>query len=142
MKKPQRKILVVDDEKGMLVLLKKRLKVDGYDVISAMNGHTAFKRAKIDMPNLILSDLMMPRLNGKELARKLRGDLDTKDIPIIFITAVMGVEKDKGNETIDIDGHLYPIFAKPLHNRKLLSTIRKAINRAENNQDPLSPRNP
>jgi len=142
MKRLQRKILVVDDERGVLVLLKKRLKVDGYDVISASDGHAAFKKAKLDMPNLILSDLMMPRLNGKELARKLRKDLDTKDIPIIFITAVMGVEKDKGNETIDIDGYLYPIFAKPLHNRKLLSTIRKAINRAENNQDPLPPRNP
>ena len=50
-------------------------------------------------------------------------------IPVIFITVTLGVEVDKGDETVDIDGCLYRIFAKPLHSRKILSEIRKSINR-------------
>lgn len=132
MKKSPRKILIVDDERGMLFVLKKRLQVDGYQVIEASDGFIAFKKAKTEKPDLILSDLMMPYVNGKELAQKLKADTETKNIPIIFITAMMGVEMDKGDEEINIDGHLYRIFAKPLHNKKLLSTIRKTINRGKN----------
>lgn len=63
MKKDPRKILVVDDERGMLLLLKKRLKVDGYHVIEALNGSVALEKAKVDLPDLIISDLMMPNID-------------------------------------------------------------------------------
>ena len=132
MKKNPRKILIVDDERGILLLLTKQLKVAGYHVIEASNGAMALEKAKIDLPDLLIVDLMMPHVDGTQLARELKADAVTQDIPLIFITAMMGVEKDKGHEEIDIDGHFYRIFAKPLHYKRLLSTIRKTINRREN----------
>lgn len=133
LKKPK-KILIVDDESGMLRLLEKRLQVDGYRVISALSGAAAIKIAKIDFPDLILTDIMIPDMSGQEIAKVLKQDPETQDIPVIFITATLGVEKDKGNERIDIEGQLYRIFAKPIHTRKLLSVIRKTINKREHNQ--------
>jgi len=132
MKKRQRIILIVDDESDMIKMLEKRLVVDGYRVINALDGSIAVKKAKEECPDLILSDLMMPNLNGTKMVELLNTDPETKDIPVVFITAMMGVENDKGYEEIEIEGEHYRIFAKPLHNRKLLSTIRKVINRREN----------
>jgi len=129
MKKEPRKILVIDDDLTMVCLLEKRLRVDGYRVINATNGEMGILKAMEVLPDLIVADLMIPDMSGTEVARKLKAEAQTQDIPIIFITATMGVENDKGNEEIDVDGSLYHIFAKPLHNRKLLSTIRKSINR-------------
>jgi len=106
---------------------------DGYRVISAVDGSMALRKAKEESPDLILLDLMIPQMNGKQIAISLKDMPETKDIPLIFITATLGVENDKGDEEIDIDGRLCRIFAKPLHNPKLLSVIRKTINRRENN---------
>jgi CheY-like chemotaxis protein len=134
MKRALRTILVVDDDTSLIKLLEKRLPVDGYRVISAVDGEAALKKAKDELPDLIVLDLMMPQMNGTEVAKKLKGMRGTKDIPLIFITATLGVENDKGDEEIIIDDYSYRIFAKPLHNPKLLSVIRKSINRRENKQ--------
>ncbi len=133
MKKRQRTVLIVDDESTMLKVLEKKLVLDGYRVINALNGMMAIQKAKEEIPDLIVSDLMMPQISGQEMAKQLNKDSLTQEIPIIFITSTMGVENDKGDEQMDIDGKYYRIFAKPVHERKLLSTIRKTINRRENN---------
>jgi len=81
------------------------------------------------LPTLILLDLMLPDVGGVEVARSLRSDPRTEQIPVIFMTVTLGVEVDKGDETMEVDGWLYRVFAKPLHRPKLLSEIRKSINR-------------
>jgi len=129
MKKSPRKVLVIDDDLTMVRLLEKRLHVDGYHVIQATTGAQGVVQARAEIPDLIVLDLMIPDMNGAQVARQLRENTALKETPIIFITATMGVENDKGNEEIEIDGELCRIFAKPLHNKKLLSTIRKSINR-------------
>ena len=128
MKKTPKKILVIDDDTILVRILDKSLRADGYEVIGALKGGTGIERAKNEHPDLIVLDLMLPDIGGTEVTRRLKGDPQTKDIPILFITVTMGVENDKGDEHIEIDGKKYRIFAKPLHNRKLLSTIRKLIN--------------
>lgn len=133
MKKRQRIVLIVDDESTMLKMLEKKLVLDGYRVMNALNGMMAIQKAKEEIPDLIVSDLMMPQMSGQEMAKQLNKDSLTQEIPIIFITSTMGVENDKGDEQMEIDGKYYRIFAKPIHERKLLSTIRKTINRRENN---------
>jgi CheY-like chemotaxis protein len=75
---------------------------------------------------------MLPGIGGTETAKRLFQEPTTKNIPVIFMTALMGVENDKGDEKIIIDDREYLAFAKPLHNMKLLSEIRKAINRSIN----------
>jgi len=127
----KKRILVVDDDMGMIRLLEKWLLVAGRDILWATKGKDALRKAVEEKPDLILMDLMLPDIGGQEVARGLKADRATRDIPIIFMTVVIGVENDKGNEELEIDGVKYRAFAKPLHNRKLLSEIRKAINRRE-----------
>jgi len=127
--KTKRRILVVDDDPNTIKILEKWLVNNGCEVRSALNGRIGLQKAKGEFFDLILSDMMMPDVGGVEFARELKKDPSTADIPVIFITVTLGVEVDKGDETIDIDGVLYRIFAKPLHRQKLLTEVRKSINR-------------
>ena len=135
MKKTPKKILVVDDNPGMLKVLDKWLKVAGYEVLEAWDGRMGLEMTKREKPDLVLLDILMPAMDGKEFVRCLQKDPQIKDIPVVFITVCIDLEKDKGHETIDVDGIHYPGFAKPLHNARLLSLIRKTLNRRDNEPD-------
>ena len=137
MKKTPKRILVIDDDPGMIKVLEKWLKVAGREVVAALSGKSGLKRAKEESPDLIVIDLMLPDIGGIEVAQKLKADSITEGIPLIFISAYIGLENDQGDEKIDIDGHLCPVFAKPLHNPKLLSEIRKSINRRVHGNKPV-----
>ena len=128
-----KRVLVIEDDHGMAHMLEKWLKTAGRTMIMAINGTEGLKVAKKESPDVILLDLMLPDVGGTEVAKRLLADEKTKKIPIIFITAYMGVENDKGKERIEIDGRMFPVFAKPLHREKLLSEVRKSINRRINN---------
>jgi len=132
MKNEPKKILVIDDNPGMLKVLNKWLKVAGYEVAEAWDGRMGIELTKREKPDLILLDILMPAMDGKEFVRSLRKEKDIKDIPVIFITVCIDLEKDEGHETIEVDGIHYPGFAKPLHNARLLSLIRKTLNRRAN----------
>jgi CheY-like chemotaxis protein len=129
MPKPRLKILVVDDDPVMVRLAARLLKNDGYDVFTAFSGEEGLAEAKAVKPDLILLDILMPDLDGKEVARRLRRDSETKDIPIVFMTVTIDLEVDKGNQTVGVDSYNFRGVAKPLHNRKILSVIRKEINK-------------
>lgn len=123
------KILVIDDDPNTVRLLEKWCHNAGKDVLGALNGQVGLEMAEKERPDLILLDMMLPDLGGVAVAQRLKKDTATHDIPIIFITVTMGVENDRGDETISVDGCLYRIFAKPLHPKKILTEIRKSINR-------------
>ncbi len=131
-KKTVRNILVIDDDPNMIRILEKWLQNAGCRVWASLNGTEGIETAQREKPSLILLDLMLPDIGGVEVARRLREDQQTTDIPVLFMTVTMGVEIDKGDETMEIDGRLYRVFAKPLHRAKLLSEIRKSINRRLN----------
>ena len=129
MKKSQKRILIIDDDYSFIRLLHKWLKVANYDTLEALDGTSGFEKAKSDAPDLILLDIILPDIDGKDVARRLHEDPVTRHIPIIFTTVCIDIKVDKGDQKIVIDGKSYQGFAKPLHNAKLLSAIRKAINR-------------
>ena len=129
MKKPPKKILIVDDDYGFVRLLHKWLKVANYDIWEAFDATHGLALAKSESPDLILLDIILPDVDGKEVARRLYSDPATKDIPIIFTTVTIDLKVDKGDQKIGIDGRKYQGFAKPLHNARLISAVRKAINR-------------
>src|SRR3989344_4420355 len=129
MKKFPKKILIVDDDAGMVKLLDKWLKVAGYVTVAAFDGYTAVDRAESEKPDLILLDVLLPDLNGTEVVKKLKVIPEVKEIPIVFMTVCINQEDDKGDEKIGVEGKQYPAFAKPLHNPKLLAIIRKEINK-------------
>ena len=95
-----KKILVVDDETELVNFLQIRLEHGGYEVITAYDGENGLKKAKAEIPDLIILDIMMPGMDGYEVCRKIKIDPNTKDIPIIMLTArAQGVDELKGFES-------------------------------------------
>ena len=121
-------ILLVDDEPDFVKVIKMRLEANGYQVITASDGQEGVKIAKSQSLNLIIMDIMMPRMPGGEAVKLLKSNDQTKNIPIIFFTAMntylpIGTEFNK----INVDGQLYPAIAKPFDPITLLSTIKSIL---------------
>jgi len=85
-----RKILVVDDEKDVLLVLQRSLAAEGYSVITAENGRDAIISAASEHPDLILLDSVMPNMHGQTVLTKLKASRKTKNIPVIMVTALAG----------------------------------------------------
>jgi len=82
------KILVVDDEPGMVMILSKFLKHSGYEVVTASDGLECIAKAESELPALILLDNVMPNMDGQTALAKLRASKKTRDIPVIMVTAL------------------------------------------------------
>ncbi|MBI3293075.1 MAG: response regulator [Elusimicrobia bacterium] len=119
---PQRTILLIDDEEPACKLVKLLLEGEGYHVVTASNGEEGFLLAKRDHPDIVLLDIIMPRLNGHELLRRLKKDPEARAIPVIMLTA-KGAEHD-----ITTSLELGAVFhvEKPFESRDLLEKIRAA----------------
>jgi len=89
------KILVVDDEPSIVKLVTASLASGGYEIFQAFDGKEAIVQAKLHMPDLILLDVMMPNMDGTEARRRLHEDPQTKDIPVIHLTAVGDFDKQR-----------------------------------------------
>ena len=96
----QKKILVVDDEVDLVETIRFPLEMEGFNVLVSFNGEDALNQARKEKPDLILLDLMLPKLDGYKVCRLLKFDERYKDIPILMLTAKTQ-EKDKllGKET-------------------------------------------
>ncbi|MDI6762667.1 MAG: response regulator [Thermodesulfobacteriota bacterium] len=96
----KKRILVVDDEMDLVETVRFSLELEGYDVLVAYNGEEALNQARKENPDLILLDLMLPKLDGYKVCRLLKFDERYKHIPILMLTAKIQ-EKDKatGMET-------------------------------------------
>lgn len=81
------KILVVEDNQDNRELVVKVLKINGYQVIEAVDGEEAMEKTKAERPDLILMDLYIPKIDGYEVTKRLKGDRDLRNIPIIALTA-------------------------------------------------------
>jgi len=81
-----KKILLIEDEAALQQTLGGVLGQEGYAVISALDGETGLKMAQAEIPDLILLDLVLPKMHGFEVLKALKGDAATKDIPIIVLT--------------------------------------------------------
>jgi len=130
MPKKSKTILIVDDSPVMQKMTEKQLMNNNFKVYSAYTGAECFNEAKSKLPDIILMDVILPDSNGKDIVRKLRIDPDTKNIPVIFTTNTLDLKSDDGSQYFEVDGQKYRAFAKPLHYRKLMSTIHKEINRS------------
>lgn len=116
------KILVVDDEASIAKIISYNLKKEGYEVITAGDGETGLELALNDNPDLILLDIMMPKMDGYEVCRKVR---EKKDIPIIMLTA-RADEVDKVNG-LEIGADDY--VTKPFGNRELIARVKAHLRR-------------
>lgn len=113
-------ILVVEDTPSSLEVLSKLLTVHGYDVRRALDGPTALMLARTEPPDLILLDIMMPEMDGYEVCRQLKGEVGTRDIPIIFISALdEEVNKVQGFELGGVD-----YITKPFQSQEVLARVK------------------
>jgi DNA-binding response OmpR family regulator len=90
----KKKILIIEDEKEFVVAIRALLESEGYEVLAAGDGLTGLHKAKKENPNLIILDVMMPKLDGYKVCRLLKFDIKYKDIPILMLTA-KAQEQDK-----------------------------------------------
>ena len=81
------KILVVDDDPSVRSLVTDSLEIEGYEVVVAIDGQDGLNQAEATMPDLVLMDLSLPRMDGWEVARRIKGNAVTRHIPIIALTA-------------------------------------------------------
>ncbi len=86
------KILVVDDEPDIVEVVKARLQLAGYEVLTASRGEETLARSLKEKPDLVILDIMMPGMDGFEVLRRLREGAETKFIPVIFLTAKTSLE--------------------------------------------------
>ena len=117
--RPVETILVIDDSPTNLEVLYTTLSDAGYEVLVEMDGYSGIEQAQNNPPDLILLDIMMPKINGYEACRKLQSNPITKDIPIIFMTALSDtVEKVKGFQMGAVD-----YITKPFQQEEVIARI-------------------
>ena len=119
------KILIVDDEPDILEFLRYNLEKEQFVVFSAGDGITGFQIAKKEMPDLIILDIMMPKMNGVELCRLIRADDNLKNTLITFLTA--REEEYSQIAALDVGGDDY--ITKPIRPRVLISRIKALLRR-------------
>jgi CheY-like chemotaxis protein len=84
---PRKRVLICDDDPVILRLLQVNLEIEGYDVISAHHGEEAVQLAQSERPDLVVLDIMMPRMDGYEACKQIKSQDATRDIPIVFLSA-------------------------------------------------------
>jgi two-component system, OmpR family, alkaline phosphatase synthesis response regulator PhoP len=120
------KILLVDNENDIVEFLQYNLEKEGFDVIPAYDGMEALEKIK-HKPDLVILDIMMPKLDGFEVYKKIRENNRYKDIPIIFLTAKSGeIDEIKGLELGASD-----YIQKPISPKKLIARVKSNLRKSE-----------
>jgi DNA-binding NarL/FixJ family response regulator len=129
-----KRLLVVDDEPNLLRAVAACLKAEDYDVTTARSGQEALMRLAESVPDLIISDIRMPGMDGYKLARQLRGSPRTALVPIVFLTA-----KDETADRIEgfragVDAYL----TKPFEPDELIAVVNAIISRVERTHSQIA----
>ncbi len=119
------KILVVDDELDILEIIRHALNKEGFEVHIAANGFQALEQTRKIKPDLILMDVMMPVMDGMEACRQLKEDNDTKNIPIVFLTA----RSEEFAELAGFEAGADDYISKPIRPRVLMSRLKAILRR-------------
>jgi type IV pilus assembly protein PilB len=129
----RRRILVVEDSTTVLEVVKYYLELEGYDVLVASDGKAGVEVARRELPDAVVSDVEMPRMNGHALVRALREDEATKGVPVMLLTSVTGVEAEADGLNAGADDYV----SKPVEPRRLAARVRALLargrRRAEDN---------
>jgi DNA-binding response OmpR family regulator len=121
----KKRILVVDDEVDLVETVRFSLELEGYDVLIAYNGEEALNQARKENPDLILLDLMLPKLDGYKVCRLLKFDERYKHIPILMLTAKIQ-EKDKATG-METGANEY--ITKPFEMDELMKKVKGYLNK-------------
>lgn len=129
-----KRLLVVDDDPGLLLAVSDTLRTEGYDVSTARRGADAMVRVAEALPDLIISDIRMPGMDGYQLVRNLRSNARTRLVPIIFLTAKDEVaDRIQGFRT-GVDAYI----TKPFEPDELTAIVAGILNRVERTHSDLA----
>ncbi|MBN2422321.1 response regulator [Candidatus Woesearchaeota archaeon] len=120
----KKKIMIVDDEPHLIELVRAILEAESFEVVTASNGQEALDLLKTVKPDLILLDMMMPSMSGREVCEKIRANSKTKNLKVIFLTVArfseIGKKALKDMKVVDY-------ITKPFENEDLLARVKKAL---------------
>ena len=119
-----KRILVIDDDRIFLKIVEHDLTKNGFSVMTAQSAEEGVLLARTENPDLILLDIHMPNIEGGEVVELLQEDLQTQDIPIIFVTALLSKDEEIRRKNI-IGGHYF--LSKPYKIEELLEKIDKYL---------------
>jgi DNA-binding response OmpR family regulator len=119
-------ILLADDSQLVLKVMANILESENYRVLTAADGQQALEVACRERPDLIITDLMMPRMNGIELVRQLKSQLATRYIPVIMLTARQEVDSEVEGMAAGADDYL----TKPVNPKRLLARVERFLKRS------------
>ena len=119
-------ILVVEDEKNILKIVTYNLEREGYQVSVAKDGEEALEKARREMPDLVILDLMLPRVDGLEVCRQLRADTRTARLPIIMLTA----KTQEADRVVGLELGADDYIPKPFSPRELVARVKAVLRRA------------
>ena len=128
----KQKILAIDDESDMLLLVSSALRAEDYDVITASNGKDGLELANTEKPDAIILDVMMPEMSGFEVLEQLRLNPETQQLPVIMLTGIS--ERSKIQSALDLGTGYYII--KPFEVSDLVGKVRVVLKEAA--ADPFS----
>ena len=118
------KVLVIDDDETLTRTIQAILKSYGYTVLVARSGEEGLEVAQKEIPDLIILDVILPKMKGREVCKKIKESPDTKDIPVIFLTAKDSSDDIEAEMAAGAVTHL----TKPVYANSLLSTLRRVLN--------------
>ena len=117
------RVLIVDDEPNIVLALELLMKKEGYEILSVDDGQKAFDAVREFRPDLIILDIMMPRMDGYEVCQRIRADESLKDIQVVMLTAKgREAEKEKG---LALGADLY--VTKPFSTREVMMKVKELL---------------
>ncbi len=119
----KKRILLIEDEEDIIITLVFRLEAEGYEVITSLDGDDGLDKAKKEKPDLILLDVMLPKMNGYKVCGLLKGDNRFKNIPIVIFTARAEDADKKQSEEAGADAYITKPFEPPV----LLAKIKELL---------------
>lgn len=125
MEKPKASVLIVEDEEAIMTLLRYNLEKEGFKVACAMDGEDAMTQVKEYKPDIIVLDWMLPSMSGMEVCKALRRNADTKNIPIIMLSA----RGEEGDRVQGLDSGADDYITKPFSPSELIARIRAVFRR-------------
>ena len=124
------KILIVDDDLNISRLLKFKLSKEGYETLEAHDGEKALMKAISFEPNLILLDIMMPKMNGWEVNRELKKHSKLREVPVIMVTAVDQLSEQL--KSLDAE-NIKDYITKPFDFLELINTVKRVLSQPVKN---------
>jgi two-component system phosphate regulon response regulator PhoB len=128
---PIESVLVVEDEKDIVDLIEYHLKQSGFSVITALDGRSGLERARTEHPSLIILDLMLPEMDGKDICRALKSNPTTQSIPILMLTA----KAEEVDRIVGFELGADDYVSKPFSPRELVLRVKAILRRKEAPQE-------